>query len=388
MALAGFSVGEAEGLRRAMSRKRSEEAIEAYRTRFIAGAIDNGVEAELADFVYDKLAGFSGFGFPKSHAAAFGLLAYQSTWLRHHYPSEFLAALLNAQPMGFYPPASLVRDAQRRGVEVRPVDVNRSAVKCTLEDDAVRIGLDYVQSLGEPGAKAVVEERERRGSFAGVRELAQRVELDRSRLEALVASGACDAFGERRQLLWELGLAFRPAAVPGSGGEARQLTLSLDAAAATPELPEQTPWERMLADYRLTSLSVGTHPMALLRPRLPAEVVASRDLGRQRHGGRIAVAGLAVARQRPATANGVVFMLLEDEFGQVNLIVPPPVYQRFRPLVRAEPLVLARGRFESRGRNQNVLVHEFESLVPLAKEVANGADVFGSLPAAHHFGHR
>ena len=388
MALAGFSVGEAEGLRRAMSRKRSEEAIEAYRTRFIAGAIENGVEAELADLVYDKLAGFSGFGFPKSHAAAFGLLAYQSTWLRHHYPSEFLAALLNAQPMGFYPPASLVRDAQRRGVEVRPVDVNRSAVKCTLEDDEVRIGLDYVQSLGEPGAKAVVEERERRGSFAGVRELAQRVELDRSRLEALVASGACDAFGERRQLLWELGLAFRPAAVPGSGGEARQLTLSLDAAAATPELPEQTPWERMLADYRLTSLSVGTHPMALLRPRLPAEVVASRDLGRQRHGGRIAVAGLAVARQRPATANGVVFMLLEDEFGQVNLIVPPPVYQRFRPLVRAEPLVLARGRFESRGRNQNVLVHEFESLVPLAKEVANGADVFGSLPAAHHFGHR
>ncbi|TML40087.1 MAG: PHP domain-containing protein [Actinobacteria bacterium] len=388
MALAGFSVGEAEGLRRAMSRKRSEEAIEAYRTRFIAGAIENGVEAELADLVYDKLAGFSGFGFPKSHAAAFGLLAYQSTWLRHHYPSEFLAALLNAQPMGFYPPASLVRDAQRRGVEVRPVDVNRSAVKCTLEGDAVRIGLDYVQSLGEPGAKAVVEERERRGSFAGVRELAQRVELDRSRLEALVASGACDAFGERRQLLWELGLAFRPAAVPGSGGEARQLTLSLDAAAATPELPEQTPWERMLADYRLTSLSVGTHPMALLRPRLPAEVVASRDLGRQRHGGRIAVAGLAVARQRPATANGVVFMLLEDEFGQVNLIVPPPVYQRFRPLVRAEPLVLARGRFESRGRNQNVLVHEFESLVPLAKEVANGADVFGSLPAAHHFGHR
>jgi error-prone DNA polymerase len=388
MALAGFSVGEAEGLRRAMSRKRSEEAIEAYRTRFVAGAIKNGVEAELADEVYDKLAGFSGFGFPKSHAAAFGLLAYQSTWLRHHHPREFLAALLNAQPMGFYPPASLVRDAQRRGVEVRPVDINRSAVKCGLEDDAVRIGLDYVQSLGEPGAMAVVEERKRRGPFAGVRELAQRVELDRDRLEALVASGACDEFGERRQLLWELGLAFRPASVPGSGGEARQLTLSLDPAAATPELPEQTPWERMLADYRLTSLSVGTHPLALLRPRLAAEVISSRELGSQSHGLRITVAGLAVARQRPSTANGVVFMLLEDEFGQVNLIVPPPVYQRFRPLVRSEPLVLARGRFERFGRNQNVLVDEFESLVPLAKEVANGADVFGSLPAAHHFGHR
>src|SRR5213078_1567195 len=122
MALAGFSVGEAEGLRRAMSRKRSEEALEAFRTRFVAGAIKNGVEAELANEVYDKLAGFSGFGFPKSDAAAFGLLAYQSTWLRHHHPREFLAALLNAQPMGFYPPASLVRDAQRRGVEVQPVD--------------------------------------------------------------------------------------------------------------------------------------------------------------------------------------------------------------------------------------------------------------------------
>src|SRR6266487_3877477 len=217
MALAGFSVGEAEGLRRAMSRKRSEEAIEAYRTRFIAGAREKGVDPELADQVYDKLAGFSGFGFPKSHAAAFGLLAYQSTWLRHHHPREFLAALLNAQPMGFYPPASLVRDAQRRGVEVRPVDVNRSGAKCALEDSAVRIGLEYVQSLGEPGAKAVVEERERRGPFEGVRELAQRVELDRDRLEALVAAGACDEFGERRQLLWELGLAFRPATVPGSG---------------------------------------------------------------------------------------------------------------------------------------------------------------------------
>src|SRR5947208_173324 len=388
MALAGFSVGEAEGLRRAMSRKRSEEAIEAYRGRFVEGAARNGVDAETANLVYDKLAGFSGFGFPKSHAAAFGLLAYQSTWLRHHYPAEFLCALLNAQPMGFYPPASLVRDAQRRGVEVRPVDVNRSAAKCGLEDDAVRIGLEYVQSLGEPGAKAVVEERERRGPFAGVRELAQRVELDHNRLEALVASGACDEFGERRHLLWELGLAFRPASVPGSGGEARQLTLSLDPTAATPELPEQTPWERMLADYRLTSLSVGTHPLALLRPRLPEEVISSRDLGDHPHGRRIAVAGLAVARQRPSTANGVVFMLLEDEFGQVNLIVPPPVYQRFRPLVRSEPLVLARGRFERVGQNQNVLVDEFASLVPLAKEVANGADVFGSLPAAHHFGHR
>src|SRR5215203_2935383 len=154
MALAGFSVGEAEGLRRAMSRKRSEEAIEAFRGRFVEGAVAKGVEPELADAVYDKLVGFSGFGFPKSHAAAFGLLAYQSAWLRPHHPGEFLCALLDEQPMGFYPPASLVRDAQRRGVEVLPPDVNLSEAKCTIElsntvlQGVVRIGLEYVASIG------------------------------------------------------------------------------------------------------------------------------------------------------------------------------------------------------------------------------------------------
>jgi error-prone DNA polymerase len=388
IALAGFTIGEAEALRRAMSRKRSQEAIEAYRTRFIEGARRRGVDPELANRVYDKLAGFSGFGFPKSHSAAFGLLAYQSTWLRHHYPAEFLCALLNAQPMGFYPPATLVRDAQRRGVEVRPVDVNCSAVKCELEDGAVRIGLEYVASVGEPGAAAVVDERERCGPFSDVRELARRVELGRDRLEALVRSGACDGFGERRRLLWELGLAFRPVTVPGSGGEQRQLALALDPTAPTPELRPQTEWERMLADYRMTSLSVGAHPLALLRPRLPEGTLSTAELAARPHRSEVAIAGLAVARQRPATANGIVFMLLEDEFGQVNLIVPPPVYKRFRPLVRSEPLILARGRFERLGRNQNVVVDGFESLVPLAREAADGADVFGSLPAAHHFGHR
>ena len=165
IALAGFSVGEAEGLRRAMSRKRSEAAIEAFRERFVEGAVGKGVDVTLADAVYDKLVGFSGFGFPKSHAAAFGLLAYQSAWLRHHYPAEFLCALLNAQPMGFYPPASLVRDAQRRGVEVRPPHVNVSGAKCTIEDGAVRIGFEYIASIGEDDAKALAEERDRGGPF-------------------------------------------------------------------------------------------------------------------------------------------------------------------------------------------------------------------------------
>jgi error-prone DNA polymerase len=388
-ALAGFSIGEAEGLRRAMSRKRSLEAIEAFRGRFVEGAVAREVSAEVADAVFDKLVGFSGFGFPKSHAAAFGLLAYQSAWLRHHYPAEFLCALLNAQPMGFYPPASLVRDAQRRGVEVRPPDVNRSAATCVLEGEAVRVGLSYVRSLGEDEAAALVAERERGGPFAGVRALAQRTGLDRARLEALVASGACDAFdGGRRALLWELGFAPRAQTVPGSRGEESQLALPLDPTATTPTLREHSPWELMLADYRTTSLSVGVHPLTLLRPHLPKGTLSSEELAEARAGSSVAVAGMAVARQRPATANGVVFMLLEDEHGQVNLVVPPAVYDRFRPLVRAEPLLLARGRFERLGRNRNVVVRELESLSPLAKRCADDADVFGSLPAAHHFGHR
>ena len=150
--LAGFTVGEAEGLRRAMSRKRSLAALEAYRTRFIDGALGNGVDEATAHMVYDKLVGFSGFGFPKSHSAAFGLLAYQSAWLRHHYAAEFLASLLNAQPMGFYPPATLVRDAQRHGVETRPPDVNLSGAGCGIEDGAVRVGMKYVQGVGEDDA--------------------------------------------------------------------------------------------------------------------------------------------------------------------------------------------------------------------------------------------
>ena len=388
MALAGFSVGEAEGLRRAMSRKRSEAAIEAFRERFIEGAAAKGVSAELANHVYDKLVGFSGFGFPKSHAAAFGLLAYQSAWLRHHYPAEFLCALLNEQPMGFYPPASLVRDAQRRDVEVRPPHLNRSEAKCSVEDGAVRVGLEYVESIGDDEAEELAAERARNGPFRTVVELAQRAPLTRDGLESLIASGACDSLGKRRTLLWELGLVPRSQSVPGSGGEERQLALPLDPTADTPHLRAQTEWERMLADYRRTSLSVGTHPMQLLRPHLPKGVLSSHDLCQAPDRAQVVVAGMAVARQRPATAKGVVFMLLEDELGQINLIVPPAVYERHRALVRGEPLILARGRFERVQRNQNVLVSDLETLAPLARQISGAPDLVDALPEAHHFGHR
>ena len=406
IALAGFTIGEAEGLRRAMSRKRSHEALEAHRVHFVEGAMGKGIAEEVADGVFDTLVGFSGFGFPKAHAAAFGLLAYQSAWLRHHYPAEFLCGLLNEQPMGFYPPASLVRDAQRRGVEVRPPDVNLSGARCSLESRrdgvwlkpdtcskglsyAVRVGLAYVSSVGENDAAALEAEREANGPYQDVGDLARRASISRDALEALVRGGTCDGFGPRRRdLLWELGLATRPRSVEGTRGEAKQLPLPLDPTAETPDLPDLTRWERMLADYRETNLSVGTHPMTLLRTHLPGGTLSSPELHERRHGSSVAYAGLAIARQRPATAKGIVFMLLEDEHGQVNLIVPKDVYERHRAIVRGEPLLLARGRYERVERNRNILVRELESLSPLARRVAATPDVVAALPRAHHFGHR
>jgi error-prone DNA polymerase len=382
MAAAGFSIGEAEGLRRAMSRKRSEEAIEAWRPRFVEGCLTtHGIGVELANTIYDKVAGFAGFGFPKSHAAAFGLLAYQSAWLRRYYPAEFLCALMNAQPMGFYPPSSLVRDAQRRGVEVLSPHINRSEAACGIEDGAVRVGLAYVNSVGEEDAKAIAAEQ----PYRDLGDLARRASVQRDSLEALVAAGACDEWGSRRELLWRLGVTSRDESI---GGGNRQLALPLEPTAEIPELPEQTPWERMLADYKHTSMSVGVHPMELLRPHLPAGVATSADFLETPNGTPIQVAGMAIARQRPATAKGIVFMLLEDEFGQANLIIPSQVYEENRAVIRGEALLLAGGKLERNDRNVNLLVASVTSLGPLAREAANEAEVARNLPRAHHFGHR
>jgi error-prone DNA polymerase len=257
MALAGFSAGEAEGLRRAMSRKRSDAALRAYRGRFVEGAVAEGVGREVAERVFDQIKGFSGFGFPKSHAAAFGLLAYQSTWLRVHYGPEFLCALLNEQPMGFYPPDALVHEAQRRGIGVLGVDVNASEVECRVEQAArlsVRIGLGYVKGLSEADARAIVTERSQRGHYESLAELASRSGASRDGLEKLAWSGACASIGlteeelaeadGRRAPLWRLGVA--RGAVRRREGDQLALPLSVPAA---PALAEQTPWERVTADY-------------------------------------------------------------------------------------------------------------------------------------------
>ena len=284
IALAGFTVGEAEGLRRAMSRKRSHDALEAYRERFVAGAAEKGVDAETADTVFDKLVGFSGFGFPKAHAAAFGLLAYQSQWLRHHYPAEFLCALLNAQPMGFYPPATLVRDAQRHGVEVLPADVNLSGAQCVDRvTEAVRIGITTSPRSGwtTPRRSSPSGRRTGRSATSPISRAGRGSRATGSRRSSRAAPATASG-SPRRDLLWELGLVFRAQSVPGTEGEAKQLPLSLEPTAETPALRDLTRWERMLADYRHTGMSVGTHPLALLRPHLPAGTLSSAELHEQR----------------------------------------------------------------------------------------------------------
>ena len=404
--LAGFTHGEAEGLRRAMSRKRSEAAILVHRDRFIEGAMERGVERPLAERIFEQVRGFSGFGFPKAHAAAFGLLAYQSTWLRVHHGPEFLCALLNEQPMGFYPPDALVHEAQRRGMTVLPPHINRSDTECRVESDAVRIGLGYVQGVKEEEVKALVAERERGGPFRDAGDLAARSGAGRDTLERLAWAGACDDL-PRREALWQMGVVTPGRAVPGGV----QLSLPLPAPEA-PALRELNEWERMLADYGSFRISIAEHPMALMRGELQEAVLSSRGLERAAAGRRVTVAGMVIARQRPATAKGVTFMLLEDEFGTINLIVAPPVYQRHRLAVRAEPFVIATGRLERRTGTTNVVVEHIAALerpdLPLADvkhieppagretgrpekpaiAAAAAGDLRAVLPAPHSFGRR
>jgi error-prone DNA polymerase len=369
MALAGFTAGQAEALRRAMSRKRSREAMEGFWRQFRIGALENGVDERTARRVFDKLLAFAEFGFPKSHAAAFALLAYQSAWLKKYYPAEFYCALFNAQPMGFYPPHVLTNDAQRHGIEVLSPDVSRSGARCTVEEQAVRIGFAYVQGIGQEAARTLEEERRRNGPFRSLSDFVRRVSLKREPIENLISVGAFDQFGlNRRELQWQLGLLYRP-----SNG---QLALPLPVEQDMVALPTMTDWERMAADYGILALSPNYHPMGLMRPHLHEGIVSTAHLERLPDGAQVEVAGLVVCRQRPMTAKGFVFMLLEDESGMANVVIKPQLYQRYRSLVRAEPFVLVRGELQRRDGTVNVTAAK---IVPL-RFVGDVA------PAAHNSG--
>jgi error-prone DNA polymerase len=387
-AFAGFTPGEADGLRRAISRKRSREMLQRHREDFIAGALRHaGADQRTAERVWEMVEGFAGFGFPKAHGAAFGLLAYQSTWLRVHYGPEFLCALLNEQPMGFYAPDSLVHDAGHHGIEVLGLDVNASHVQCMVEAVpgeggsglGVRLGLGYIKDVAAAEAHELVEERERNGPFRSLGDLAARVAAGRKTLEQLAWSGACDglmtgvprpgrdragaarrSLGEvdRRTALWRLGVA----ATGQGAGEGTQLALGMELPAA-PRLRPLGRWQRLMADYSTSGVTVGDHVMAALRKRLEVPLLAtSAQLACMPTGCAVSVAGLVIARQRPGTAGGTMFLLFEDEWGTINLIVAKAVYERHRHLARAEPLLLARGRLERAEGVVNVIVRELAAL--------------------------
>src|SRR5467141_1292369 len=312
-ALAGFTTGQAEALRRAMSRRRSHDLMAGFWEEFRAGALARGVPEATAEKVFGQVIAFSEFGFPKSHAAAFGLLAYQSAWLRHYHAVEYYVALFNNQPMGFYSIDALGRDAMRNGVEMRLPDINKSDVWCTVEDGTVRIGLGFIRHWSEESSTATVQEREQNGPFTSVGDFVRRAppKLKRLGLEALMWVGGCDGFGlTRRELLWQVGLWLPPKASQSSDGRGRhQLELALNHPHEKPAFGGLAAHERLLAEYATLGFSASAHPLSLIRNALPPNLTLNRDLENLRAGVKCQVAGLVVARQRPETAKGTVFLL-------------------------------------------------------------------------------
>jgi error-prone DNA polymerase len=366
---AGFTPGEADQLRRAMAAWKRHGGLGHFERRLLDGMRARGYDASFAARIFGQIQGFGEYGFPESHAASFALLVYVSAWLKCHEPAAFTAALLDSQPMGFYAPAQLVRDAREHGVEVRSVDVGVSGVDCSLEPGsgvdgrpALRLGLRLVRGLTRAGAERVVAAREARCAdgdpgrearpFTDLQDLAEAAALDRGDLEALAAAGACASLsGNRHHAFWQV------------AGTEVALPLAPPAAdPALPLLPVPTEGEDLVADYRSLGLTLGRHPLALLRPRWPgartagAPLLTARELAACDDGRRVRVAGLVLTRQKPATASGVTFVTLEDETGTVNLIVWKRVGEAQRaPLLRSR-LLEVQGRLQRQGEVRHVIV--------------------------------
>ncbi|MEV0729985.1 error-prone DNA polymerase [Polymorphospora sp. NPDC050346] len=358
--VAGFDAAGADQLRRAMGSKRSEERMARIKDRLYAGMAERGITGDVADDIFLKLSSFASFGFPESHAMSFAYLVYASAWLKRYHPAPFLAALLNAQPMGFYSPQTLVDDARRHGVGVRRPDINASAAKARLESTpdtrwgsapgepphrwglggpAVRLGLSGVRTIGADLAEKIERVRAADGPYRDMSDLARRVGLTAAQLEALATADAFACFGlDRRAALWAAGAAAqdRPDRLPG--------TVS---GATAPTLPGMEDVDRLVADVWATGLSPETHPARFIRPRLdeldavPIAALASVEAGR-----RVRVGGIVTHRQRPATAGGVTFVNLEDETGMLNVTCSPGLWQRYRRVARTSTALVVRGRLE------------------------------------------
>ena len=382
----GFSPGEADQLRQAMGSKRSRDRMERLHRRFTDGAGERGVTTPVAEQIWDKLAAFASYGFPESHSVSFAYLVYASSWLKRWYPAAFCAALLDAQPMGFYSPHTLVQDARRHGVEVRTPDLNASAATATLETDqtggsyaarprasaagsspetwglggpAVRLGLSYVRGIGEDLATAIADGR----PYADPEDLARRVPLTLPQLEALATAGAFDCFGmTRRAALWAAGAAAQVAGGPGGAVRLPGIVTGL----AAPALPAMTAAEAGRADLWATGVSPEGHPTRFVREHLDAlGVVTATGLAAVAVGERVLVGGVVTHRQRPATAGGTLFVNLEDETGLINVIVSKGCWTHHRRVARTAPALLVRGRLERAEGVTNVIADRLDPL-PLA----------------------
>ena len=349
MVAAGFSAGEADQLRRAMAAWKRRGGLEPFETRLLNGMRARGYTEEFAQRIFKQIRGFSDYGFPEVHSCSFALIAYVSAWLKYHEPAAFTCGLLNSQPMGFYAPAQLARDAQAHGVEVRPVDVQHSHYDCSLEraDDghpALRLGLRMVKSLSDAAGHRVFDAR-RKGCFVSVQELIHRARLSRGDIEALAAAGALSGLtGNRHFAYWQVAATERPLPLaPTSLAPAESLE-------GRPLLPLPTEGESIVADYQSIGLSLGRHPMALLRDKLTdATDWTAERLKTVPNGTHVRFAGLVLVRQRPGSAGGVTFVTLEDETGNANIIVWKRIGERYRgPLVKSRLLEVA-GVLQSQG---------------------------------------
>ncbi len=374
MAVAGFTGGEAEELRRAFSFKRSERRMKEIEVKLREGMERNGVGREAQEEIVRSITSFALYGFPESHAASFALIAYASAYLKCHYLAAFTAALLNNQPMGFYHPATIIKDAQRHGLHFKPVDVTRSDTACTIEEEGgrkcVRLGLRYVKGLRAETAEAVVRERGR-APFRSIQDLVDRVPgLRKNELAILAEAGALNSLqpdhkAHRRAALWDSVLASRPAG-------------ALFAASSPDEAPSplapMAPLERLAADFRNTRLSIGPHPMRFYRERLRGlGAKSAAELRRLRDGQPVRVAGAVICRQRPGTAKGFVFLSLEDETGIANAIVAPDVFNENRAVLVSEPFLLIDGVLQNQQGVVSVKVARVQALA-LAAAAAESHD--------------